>query len=76
VLPEGPLHEGGGAGGAKRLLAGAPIATRARFPRRRGRAPSANYYPILDRAPKGRDEGGSSEFWIRRHDEYGPDEER
>jgi predicted dithiol-disulfide oxidoreductase (DUF899 family) len=28
------------------------------------------YYPILDRAPKGRDEGGSSEFWIRRHDEY------
>jgi predicted dithiol-disulfide oxidoreductase (DUF899 family) len=28
------------------------------------------YYPILDRAPKGRDEEGSSEFWIRRHDEY------
>ena len=27
------------------------------------------YYPILDRAPKGRDEEG--EFWIRRHDEYG-----
>jgi predicted dithiol-disulfide oxidoreductase (DUF899 family) len=30
------------------------------------------YYPILDRAPKGRDEGGPSEFWIRRHDEYTP----
>jgi predicted dithiol-disulfide oxidoreductase (DUF899 family) len=29
------------------------------------------YYPILDRAPKGRDEEGSSEVWIRRHDEYG-----
>ena len=29
------------------------------------------YYPILDRAPKGRDEGGESEFWLRRHDEYG-----
>jgi predicted dithiol-disulfide oxidoreductase (DUF899 family) len=29
------------------------------------------YYPILDRVPKGRDEGDSSEFWIRRHDEYG-----
>ncbi|HEV2771441.1 MAG TPA: DUF899 domain-containing protein [Thermoleophilaceae bacterium] len=29
-----------------------------------------SYYPILDRLPKGRDEGGSSEFWIRRHDEY------
>ncbi len=28
------------------------------------------YYPILDRAPKGRDEGDSSQFWIRRHDEY------
>jgi predicted dithiol-disulfide oxidoreductase (DUF899 family) len=28
------------------------------------------YYPILDRAPKGRDEEGASEFWIRRHDEY------
>jgi predicted dithiol-disulfide oxidoreductase (DUF899 family) len=28
------------------------------------------YYPILDRAAKGRDEEGSSEFWLRRHDEY------
>jgi predicted dithiol-disulfide oxidoreductase (DUF899 family) len=32
------------------------------------------YYPILDRAPKGRDEGNSgapaSLLWIRRHDEY------
>jgi predicted dithiol-disulfide oxidoreductase (DUF899 family) len=27
------------------------------------------YYPILDRAPKGRAEEGA-EFWIRRHDEY------
>ena len=27
------------------------------------------YYPILDRAPKGRNEDGS-EAWIRRHDEY------
>jgi predicted dithiol-disulfide oxidoreductase (DUF899 family) len=34
------------------------------------------YYPILDRAPKGRDESGSSEFWIRRHDEYDPEQER
>ena len=30
------------------------------------------YYPILDRAPKGRDEGGpGTEHWVRRHDEYG-----
>jgi len=29
------------------------------------------YYPILDRAPKGRDEGDMSEHWVRRHDEYG-----
>jgi predicted dithiol-disulfide oxidoreductase (DUF899 family) len=28
------------------------------------------YYPILDRAPKGRDEGGAFQTWIRRHDEY------
>src|SRR5439155_671540 len=28
------------------------------------------YYPILDRAPKGRDESDASQFWIRRHDEY------
>lgn len=28
------------------------------------------YYPILDRAPKGRDADDSLPFWIRRHDEY------
>ncbi len=28
------------------------------------------YYPILDRAPKGRDEGDPSASWLRRHDEY------
>jgi predicted dithiol-disulfide oxidoreductase (DUF899 family) len=28
------------------------------------------YYPILDRAPMGRNEDDSFEFWIRRHDEY------
>jgi len=28
------------------------------------------YYPILDHAPKGRDEGGDWQLWIRRHDEY------
>ena len=27
------------------------------------------YYAILDRTPKGRDEG--DEMWVRRHDEYG-----
>ena len=30
------------------------------------------YYPILDRAPKGRNEGEDDwQLWIRRHDEYG-----
>jgi predicted dithiol-disulfide oxidoreductase (DUF899 family) len=30
------------------------------------------YYPILDRAPKGRDEGDDGwQTWLRRHDEYG-----
>jgi predicted dithiol-disulfide oxidoreductase (DUF899 family) len=28
------------------------------------------YYSILDRAPKGRDEGDAWQVWIRRHDEY------
>jgi predicted dithiol-disulfide oxidoreductase (DUF899 family) len=28
------------------------------------------YYPILDRAPQGRDEGEGMQTWIRRHDEY------
>jgi len=31
------------------------------------------YYGILDRAPRGRDEGDASQFWIRRHDEYRAD---
>ena len=29
-----------------------------------------NYYFILDRVPKGRDEGAGFQTWIRRHDEY------
>jgi predicted dithiol-disulfide oxidoreductase (DUF899 family) len=28
------------------------------------------YYPILDRAPRGRDEGDQPMSWLRRHDEY------
>jgi predicted dithiol-disulfide oxidoreductase (DUF899 family) len=31
------------------------------------------YYPILDRAPKGRDEAEDWQLWIRRHDEYDRD---
>jgi predicted dithiol-disulfide oxidoreductase (DUF899 family) len=27
-------------------------------------------YNYLDLVPKGRDEGGRSQFWVRRHDEY------
>jgi predicted dithiol-disulfide oxidoreductase (DUF899 family) len=30
------------------------------------------YYPILDRTPRGRDEGSNAfQTWLRRHDEYG-----
>jgi predicted dithiol-disulfide oxidoreductase (DUF899 family) len=36
----------------------------------RGLEPMMGYYPLLDRAPKGRDEGDRPEMWIRRHDEY------
>src|SRR5262249_7387204 len=31
------------------------------------------YYPILDGAPRGRDEGEDWQVWIRRHDEYDGD---
>jgi predicted dithiol-disulfide oxidoreductase (DUF899 family) len=31
------------------------------------------YYPILDHAPMGRDEGDAWQLWIRRHDEYPSD---
>src|SRR3954451_18833621 len=31
------------------------------------------YYGVLDRAPKGRDEGERWQLWIRRHDEYDTD---
>jgi predicted dithiol-disulfide oxidoreductase (DUF899 family) len=30
-----------------------------------------SYYAILDRAPRGRDEGEGWQLWLRRHDEYG-----
>jgi predicted dithiol-disulfide oxidoreductase (DUF899 family) len=29
-----------------------------------------SYYPILDRVPKGRDEGDGWQLWLRRHNEY------
>jgi predicted dithiol-disulfide oxidoreductase (DUF899 family) len=29
-----------------------------------------SYYPILDRVPRGRDEGEPFQTWLRRHDEY------
>jgi predicted dithiol-disulfide oxidoreductase (DUF899 family) len=29
------------------------------------------YYAILDRMPRGRDEGDQPMGWLRRHDEYG-----
>ena len=28
------------------------------------------FYGMLDRAPRGRNEGNPPEMWIRRHDEY------
>jgi predicted dithiol-disulfide oxidoreductase (DUF899 family) len=36
----------------------------------RGLEPAMAYYGLLDRTPKGRDEGGGQPFWLRRHDEY------
>jgi predicted dithiol-disulfide oxidoreductase (DUF899 family) len=36
----------------------------------RGLEPMMAYYFLLDRVPKGRDEGGPKPHWLRRHDEY------
>jgi predicted dithiol-disulfide oxidoreductase (DUF899 family) len=36
----------------------------------RGLEPLLGYYALLDRAPRGRDEGDPPVMWIRRHDEY------
>jgi len=36
----------------------------------RGLEPAMAYYGLLDRTPKGRDEGGPAPLWVRRHDEY------
>ena len=38
----------------------------------RGLEVAMAYYGLLDRTPKGRDEGGPEPSWIRRHDEYEP----
>ena len=36
----------------------------------RGLEPAMAFYGLLDRAPRGRDEGDSAPFWLRRRDEY------
>jgi len=33
--------------------------------------PAMGYYSLLDRTPKGRQEGADQPLWLRRHDEYG-----
>jgi predicted dithiol-disulfide oxidoreductase (DUF899 family) len=37
----------------------------------RGLEPAMAYYGLLDRTPRGRQEDGEPEHWLRRHDEYG-----
>ena len=36
----------------------------------RGLEPAMAYYGLLDRTPRGRQEQGEAEHWLRRHDEY------
>jgi predicted dithiol-disulfide oxidoreductase (DUF899 family) len=36
----------------------------------RGLEPAMAYYALLDRTPRGRQEEGELEHWLRRHDEY------
>jgi predicted dithiol-disulfide oxidoreductase (DUF899 family) len=42
----------------------------------RGLEVMLGFYPLLDRAPKGRNEGDPPKFWIRRHDEYEQEQTR
>lgn len=37
----------------------------------RGLEPAMAYYGLLDRTPKGRQEGGPEPIWVRWHDDYG-----
>jgi predicted dithiol-disulfide oxidoreductase (DUF899 family) len=37
----------------------------------RGLEPAMPFYALLDRTPRGRQEGDGEPLWIRRHDEYG-----
>jgi predicted dithiol-disulfide oxidoreductase (DUF899 family) len=36
----------------------------------RGLEPAMAYYGLLDRTPRGRDEGATEPLWVRRHDDY------
>lgn len=65
--PAGYVAEGPGLSAFK-LSDGAVYHTYSTYAR--GLEIMLGFYPLLDRVPKGRDEGGSTEFWIRRHDEY------
>ena len=65
--PAGYLSEGPGLS-AFALEEGAVYHTYSAY--RRGLEPLMGFYWILDRAPKGRDEGDPPDFWLRRHDEY------
>lgn len=65
--PAGFLQEGPGLT-AFALADGKPHMTYATTAR--GLEPLMVYYPILDRAPLGRNEGDPPKPWFRRHDEY------
>jgi predicted dithiol-disulfide oxidoreductase (DUF899 family) len=65
--PAGYLEEGPGLS-AFALAEGVVYHTYSTY--RRGLEVMLGFYPLLDRVPMGRAEDDSSEFWIRRHDEY------
>ncbi len=65
--PAGYLTEGPGLS-AFALSDGAAYHTYSTYAR--GLESLMGFYALLDRAPKGRNEGDPPEFWIRRHDEY------
>jgi predicted dithiol-disulfide oxidoreductase (DUF899 family) len=71
--PAGYLTEGPGLS-ALVLSDGAVYHTYSTYAR--GLEVMLGFYPLLDRAPTGRNEGDPPEFWIRRHDEYEQEQTR
>jgi len=69
IIPENPGPEREGTSVFYKDAAGGIFHTYSTYAR--GLDLQNTAYNYLDLTPKGRDEGGRSQFWVRRRDEYG-----